>query len=305
VAHTLTINSGPSGVLNPVASGGIASLSVTATDSIIGHTPKYGWSASCPTLASTGVFGTPTASTTTWMAPLNATASVHNCTISVTVNDGAGGLSVAPVPSYPQVVSPAHTLTINSGPSGSPNPVASGGIANLSVTATDSNPAHVLTYLWSVLSCPGLTSTGSFNNATSRTPAWTAPPNATASAKTCTIQVTVNDGNGLIQSPSYAQVVSPSLFLAPTGVTAALTGVTRQVRVTWTDNSTIETRYQVQRCKIVSGFCSYSTVASSLPANTTGYSNTVATAGTYRFRVRACQATPCTAYGTSNTIAVP
>jgi hypothetical protein len=303
-AHTLTINSGPSGLPNPVASGGIANLSVTATDSL-GHTLTYGWSASCPTLASNGLFGSPALASTTWTAPANTTGSVQNCTMQVTVNDGAGGLSVLPIPSYVQGVSTAHTLTINSGPSGLPNPVGPGGIANLTVTATDSNAAHVLTYLWSVLSCPGLTSTGSFNNAASRTPAWTAPANTTGSAKTCTIRVTVNDGNGLIQTPSYAQVVNPILFAAPTGVTATLSGVTRQVHLVWTDNSTIETRYQVQRCKIVSGFCSYSTVASSLPANTTSFNNTVATAGTYRFRVQACTATSCTGYGTSNNIAVP
>jgi subtilisin family serine protease len=107
-----------------------------------------------------------------------------------------------------QAVATSHSLTITGGPSGSPNPVASGETANLSVSATDSVIGHTLTYLWSVLSCPGLPNTGSFNNAALRTPAWTAPPNTTASQRSCTMQVRVSDGQGLNQVATYAQGVA-------------------------------------------------------------------------------------------------
>ena len=93
---------------------------------------------------------------------------------------------------------------------------------------------------------------------------------------------------------------------APTGVTAAMnTPPARQVRVNWNDNATNETRYEVQRCRLSFGFCSYSTVTTSLAAGTTSYNNTVSSAGTYRFRVRACNSSGCSAYGVSNNIAVP
>jgi len=105
-----------------------------------------------------------------------------------------------------QAVTTSHSLTITSGPSGSPNPVASGAAASLSVSATDSL-GHGLSYAWTA-SCSTLGSNGSFNNATLRTPAWTAPVNATGSQQSCMIQVTVSDGQGLSQVGSYAQGVA-------------------------------------------------------------------------------------------------
>ena len=105
-----------------------------------------------------------------------------------------------------QALTTSHSLTITDGPSGSPNPVASGGTANLSVSATDSL-GHDLSYAWTAF-CPTLPSNGSFNNAALQTPAWTAPGNATGSQQSCTMQVTVSDGQGLSQVGSYAQGVA-------------------------------------------------------------------------------------------------
>jgi hypothetical protein len=124
----------------------------------------------------------------------------------VTVDDGLGVNTTA---SFLQSVnSVPHDLTITSNPSGFPNPVASGGAANLSVAATDTLP-HTLTYAWTA-DCPAaLVGDGSFNNASLQTPTWTAPPNTTGSQQDCTIQVTVSDGQGLTQSPSFSQGVSP------------------------------------------------------------------------------------------------
>jgi hypothetical protein len=67
---------------------------------------------------------------------------------------------------------------------------------------------HSLSYTWTA-SCPTLGSNGSFNNPALQTPTWTAPVNATGSQHNCTIAVTVSDGQGLSQSPSYSQGVSP------------------------------------------------------------------------------------------------
>jgi len=128
---------------------------------------------------------------------------------------------------FANVITP-HTLTITSGPSGSPNPVASGGTASLSVGADDSLD-HSLNYTWTAL-CPTLGSNGTFNNAAAQTPAWTAPPNATGSQQTCTIQVTVSDGQGLSQVGSYAQGVSA------TASSSRLTNISTRGRVETGDN---------------------------------------------------------------------
>jgi hypothetical protein len=101
----------------------------------------------------------------------------------------------------------AHTLTITSGPSGVPNPVDSGGAVNPSVNATDSL-SHSLSYFWTA-SCPDLGTDGNFNNPDLQNPTWIAPANTTGNQQNCTIEVTVNDGQGLSQEGSYSQGVSP------------------------------------------------------------------------------------------------
>jgi FG-GAP repeat protein len=101
---------------------------------------------------------------------------------------------------------PGHTLTITSGPGGTPNPVASGGTANLTVTAVDSLK-HLVSYGWSA-SCPTLGANGSFSDTTAESPAWTAPANTTDSQQDCDISVLVSDGEGLSQSASYVHAVS-------------------------------------------------------------------------------------------------
>jgi hypothetical protein len=99
-----------------------------------------------------------------------------------------------------------HTLTITSGPGGTPNPVASGGTASLTVTAVDSL-GHLLSYGWSA-SCPTPGANGSFSDAAAQSPMWTAPANTTGSQHDCNISVLVSDGQGLSQSASYLHAVS-------------------------------------------------------------------------------------------------
>jgi hypothetical protein len=104
IAHTLQITSGPTGTPNPVASAGMASLSVTAVDSL-GHAPSYQWSATCPARRPSGSFSDATAQNPTWTAPANITPSQQDCTIRVTVSDGAG---LSATGSYAHGVSPAR-----------------------------------------------------------------------------------------------------------------------------------------------------------------------------------------------------
>ena len=100
-----------------------------------------------------------------------------------------------------------HTLTIDKGPYATPNPVASQGQVNLFVTASDSMN-HQLSYSWTA-NCPGLSSNGSFSNPQTQSPVWTAPENLTESPQECTLQVVVDDGQGLTASGSVDVVVNP------------------------------------------------------------------------------------------------
>jgi hypothetical protein len=148
------------------------------------------------------VLGQPVNLTLSFTFYLGQGIGIVESTSSVTTADGTNSATIK-LTSLPL----NHALTITCEPSGNPNPVASGGTANLSVTAQDSLP-HPLTYAWTA-DCPAaLVGDGSFNNATLQTPTWTAPQNTTGSQQDCAIQVTVSDGQGLTQSPSYPQGVS-------------------------------------------------------------------------------------------------
>jgi hypothetical protein len=114
---------------------------------------------------------------------------------------GAGAAYV-----FTGVTGPGHTLTITSGPSGTPNPVDPDGTASLTVTAVDSL-GHLLSYAWNA-SCPTPGANGSFSDAAAASPMWTAPANTTGSPQDCTISVLVSDGQGLSQSASYVHTVS-------------------------------------------------------------------------------------------------
>lgn len=203
--HNLTITQQPSGTPNAVASGAVASLSVAANDTL-NHTLAYSWSAACGGGIGNGSFVNGTTATPSWTAPVNTTGNAQTCVMSVTVNDGAGGLSQNA--SYNHVVNAVvHTLTITQQPNGVPNPVASASAVNLSVTAVDTLN-HTLAYLWTA-TCPTLPTAGTFSNATLAAPVWTAPTNHTNNPQSCTLNVTVNDGSGgLSQSASYQQTVS-------------------------------------------------------------------------------------------------
>jgi hypothetical protein len=215
--HTLTITAEPTGTPNPTTSGGAVQLSVTAADSL-GHALSYAWSVlTCLTLPSDGAFNNVSSRTPVWTAPVNTSGIRRFCSLQVTVSDGQGlsrlgfvtqGVDPAPPP-------PAHTLTITAGPTGTPNPAASGSNVNLSVATVDSL-GHALSYGW-VASCQTLPANGTLNNAASSTPTWTAPTNATGSQQSCTIQVTVNDGNGLNRVGSFAQEVAPLPPAPPIG----------------------------------------------------------------------------------------
>jgi hypothetical protein len=187
-----------------VASGGQVAFSVSATDTL-SHALTYAWQASCPALGGNGSFANGTSASPTWTAPANATGATQTCTVSVTASDGQGNTANGSVAQ--RVASVPDAVTITSAPSGTPNPVASAGTVDLTVTASDSITGHVLTYAWEA-TCPDLAGNGSFANGTTATPIWTAPANATGTQKTCTIGVTASDGHGQSAGSSFAQQVN-------------------------------------------------------------------------------------------------
>ncbi len=83
----------------------------------------------------------------------------------------------------------------------------------------------------------------------------------------------------------YTKGSASSTPAAPTNLSATATS-SSQINLSWTDNATNETGYQVERKTGSTG--TWSQIASSLASNTTSYSNTGLTAGTtYFYRVRA------------------
>ncbi|NLO06431.1 MAG: S8 family serine peptidase, partial [candidate division WS1 bacterium] len=109
--HGVNIIAGPEGTPNPVASEGAVQCSVTASDSL-GHALTYQWS------ADGGSFDDATLAAPTWTAPANATGTVAEYQISVTVTC-AEDATVSDTASYTQQVSSiAHTVGISAGPAG-------------------------------------------------------------------------------------------------------------------------------------------------------------------------------------------
>ena len=98
-----------------------------------------------------------------------------------------------------------HTIVFSVGPNGTPNPVNSGGPVQLSAVAVDSL-GHSLTYSWSA-TCVGSTGNGSFDNASSSTPTWTAPSSSAGTTASCKLSITASDGSGLSQTASFSEVV--------------------------------------------------------------------------------------------------
>ena len=102
--------------------------------------------------------------------------------------------------------SPLDLVVLTSGPTGTPNPVASGAAVALSAQATDTLN-HPVSYAWQA-TCPSLSSHGTFTpSAAVATPTWTAPVNLTGAQQACTVTVTATDG-GTSASGSYVQHVA-------------------------------------------------------------------------------------------------
>jgi len=123
-----------------------------------------------------------------------------------------------------------------------------------------------------------------------------------------TFHVIAKDGAGNVSTEataSFTVAIPPAPPSSPSPASAALIGP-RMVRVTWA-NVASETGYNVERC-LANRSCTYAPVASNLPADTTTYDDTITPAnpaGPYSYRVRACNATGCSAWATAPNVNVP
>ncbi len=90
--------------------------------------------------------------------------------------------------------------------------------------------------------------------------------------------------------------------ISPSNVAATSSGTV--IAVSWKDNSSNDTNYQIQRCRRTPSSCSYRTAAT-LGANATYFKDAGLTAGTYGYRVRACNGRVlCSSYVASGDVTV-
>jgi hypothetical protein len=237
VPQTITLTLGPGGTPNPVVSGGLVTLVVGATDSL-GRALSFAWTANCPTLPSNGTFGDRRKASTTWTAPENLTGSQQACTLAVSIKDGVEATHTA---SFQQMVGTVPEIVSAAGPAVPAIP--GGGTLGLEVLGPDL-VGQPINYQWTSV-CPGLPSSGSFDDATAATPVWTAPVNPTGAPIECMLTVVVTDGQGQTQTASYRVIVEgapedctvsfdpPELEVSATGGTVAV-GLVTQPGCAWT-----------------------------------------------------------------------
>ncbi len=285
VSDQVIITTGPSGTPNPVPSESEMQCDVAATDTM-GHALTYAWEAEDAGGTAAGSFDDATDRNPIWTAPINDTGGDVDYTVTVTVTCSQGKQDTG---SFVATVQPsAHTLTITDGPSGTPNGVASEGQVQCTVTAVDSDPANVPTYLWQATDDQGAAA-GAFDDNTLQEPVWTAPPNTSWENAEYTITVTVTSG-GLVRTGSYMQIVTPVPPAMPTNLAAAIGADGASVDLSWTDNSTNEEEFAIRR-RIMHSDGSWDDadwkVIGWVPANTTIYNDSdVTDPNTYEYAVR-------------------
>ncbi len=154
--------------------------------------------------------------------------------------------------------------------------MVTGQVVNVNVSATD-NPGDIITL--SVTNLPPFATFTTTGNGTGVI-------NITAGYTTGTFQctVTATDNYGAAASTQFNIVVAPVDPNAPTELVAGAISKS-SIRLTWKDNASSESGFQVHRASSANG--TYSLVAT-LPANTTTYDNTgLSNGSTYYYKVRA------------------
>ncbi len=127
-------------------------------------------------------------------------------TITVKVENGSGNDTESWV-----LTEDFKVVTITSGPSGTPDPIVSGGDVVLTIESTHSQNLPI-NYSWTAF-CQDMSSHGTFNDSTIKEPTWTAPINNTGDFSNCTIFVDLIDDGGFTDSGDYSQSVEPEGYV--------------------------------------------------------------------------------------------
>ena len=186
--------------------GSPTALTATASDAD-GDALSYAWTSTC----ASGVFSTPSASSTSFTLPVGATDA--SCDLVVAVNDGRGGSTTGqttlPVGKPVAIKAPIITSSLQS-----VSAVGPGGNVTFSVEASDPQ-GSALTFQW-------VSATGAFSNqvdgAGSSQVVWTAPAAASASY---TVSVIVTDALGASVQYDFTASSAPlfTVQASPTVIT--------------------------------------------------------------------------------------
>ncbi|MCK6471621.1 MAG: hypothetical protein L6R28_07735 [Planctomycetes bacterium] len=187
--------------------------------------------------------------------------------------------------------------SIDSAPWANPNSITLGNTTTVNVIASDpDNGPSALTYTWSKVSGPG--TVGFSPNGSTVAASSTASLSA---AGTYVVRVTVSDGADTVSGDTDVVVVDPNVVNAPSNLTGSASGTTVTLR--WTDNSSNETGFQIDRGVKVKNKVTWSSNVATVGANATSFSQTVSN-GTYVYRVRAFNSTTGKVSPNSNEVQV-
>jgi len=223
--------------------------------------------------------------------PSHIYAAAGSYTVSLTVTDNAAASA-----------STSKTVTVaaaNLPPTAGYTDSCTNLICDFTDASTDSD-GSIASWLWN------------FGDGTASTA--TNPSHSFATGGTYTVSLTVTDNGGASASTSKTLTVAANPNAppaAPSDLTAAVQTVGRGssrtlvVTLAWTDNSSNESGFVLERCtqtgKGKNSTCTYSTLDDTLGPNTTSYMDTTAN-GSYKYRVRAHNGNGSSAY--SNEVSI-
>lgn len=171
---------------------------------------------------------------------------------------------------------------------------------NTQVVTSCSPSAKALTYTWS----RGTVSLGPYTViATTTVPSYTHTGLSNGTPYYFVVKATNNAGTSANSSQVSATPAAPAPSEPAAPTTLAATIVSTGISLTWTDNASNETAYQVER-KLASG--STFALLATKSANVTSHIDTTAVAGvSYQYRVRAMNSSTPSAYSNTVTAATP
>ena len=214
--HTLSVTAATSP--STVASGGSASLTTTATDSLGHGVASWSWSDG----GAGGSFApSATAQNPSYAAAANTTGANRTVALTVTATCNGSPSATSSASATLTVQSVAHSLSVSA--AASPSSVSSGGTATLSASATDSLGHAVATWSWSDGGSGGAFSP----SASARNPVYSAGSNTSDSVRqvSLTMTATCAGPSPISASSSTMLAVEPASHVLTVSASASPTTV--------------------------------------------------------------------------------